>query len=212
MGVLGLVGTITGAVGAWYYRSCLLHANWRKVFGWSLVLMTFLDLLLLLLVFRVNLKVRREGGKIAKARRSNKHPPNLQIQKYSLILPSLPPSFPPFTQWGIPDLAFILGQNVVDAFLDGFRELPLSILYLGFCPKGAEGSTLATLQTFTSLAVMMSNNLSLLSLRFWPVDEPTVTSGDFSGIWKVTLLTSLAQAIGTFGGEREGGGEGGRKG
>ena len=61
MGVLGLVGTITGALGAWFYRSCLLHANWRKVFGWSLVLMTCLDLLLLLLVFRVNLKVRREG-------------------------------------------------------------------------------------------------------------------------------------------------------
>jgi len=125
----------------------------------------------------------------------------------------LPPCLPPFlTQWGIPDLAFILGQNVVDAFLDGFHELPLSILYLGFCPKGAEGTTLATLQTFTSLAVIMSNNVSLLSLRFWPVDEPTVTSGDFSGIWKLTLLTALAQSVGRFWvGLREGGREGRRE-
>jgi len=96
--------------------------------------------------------------------------------------------------------------------LDGFHELPLSILYLGFCPKGAEGTTLATLQTFTSLAVMMSNNLSLLSLRFWPVDEPTVTSEDFSGIWKLTLLTALAQSIGRFWvGGRKGGRDGRRE-
>ena len=43
------------------YCFCFLHANRRKVFGWFLVLMTCLDLPLLLLVFRVNLKVRRES-------------------------------------------------------------------------------------------------------------------------------------------------------
>ena len=57
MGVLGLVGTIAGAGGAWFYRSYLLHTNWRAVFGWSLVLMAAMDMINLLLVFRINVKV-----------------------------------------------------------------------------------------------------------------------------------------------------------
>ncbi|TFJ83010.1 hypothetical protein NSK_005698 [Nannochloropsis salina CCMP1776] len=157
MGLLGLVGTVMTALGAWFYRSCLMHVSWRKVLGVALVLMTGLDLVLLLTVFRINVK------------------------------------------WGIPDLAFILGQNVLDAFLEGFRQLPLQILYLGFCPKGAEGTTLATLQTFNSLAIMTGNNLSLLALRIWPVDEPSVEQGHWGGIWKVSLLTALAQVLGLIG-------------
>ena len=71
--------------------------------------------------------------------------------------------------------------------------------YLTFCPRGAEGTTLAVLQTFTSLAVIMSNNFSLLLLRVWDVSAATIASGDFAGVWKLTLLTSFIQGMGLLG-------------
>jgi hypothetical protein len=43
---------------------------------------------------------------------------------------------------------------------------------------------------------MTGNNLSLLALRIWPVDEPSVEQGHWGGIWKVSLLTALAQVLG----------------
>ncbi|EWM21234.1 hypothetical protein Naga_101310g1 [Nannochloropsis gaditana] len=46
---------------------------------------------------------------------------------------------------------------------------------------------------------MTGNNLSLLALRIWPVDEPSVEQGHWGGIWKVSLLTALAQVLGLIG-------------
>ena len=53
---------------------------------------------------------------------------------YFLTLSSLPPSLPP----SFP---------------------PSGIMYMGLCPGGAEGTALAAIQTFASLAVMTSSNI-----------------------------------------------------
>lgn len=99
-------------------------------------------------------------------------------------------------KWGWNDLGFMVGLTAIGGVAEGFHELPLQIMYLGFCPPGAEGTTMATLQTFTSLAVMCSNNLGLLALRIWPVDAPTLAMGEWSGLWRLTLLTTASQLWG----------------
>lgn len=55
------------------------------------------------------------------------------------------------------------------------------------------------LQTFTSLANMVANNIALVLLRVWDVSSSTILKGDFSGVWRLTLLTSALQALGVAG-------------
>ncbi|GAB5036228.1 folate biopterin transporter [Nannochloropsis oceanica] len=100
--------------------------------------------------------------------------------------------------WGISDYFFASGDNLVESLVDGFHIMPISIMYMGLCPGGAEGTALAAIQTFASLAVMMSSNIGLLFLRIWDVDGGTIAAGNFEGVWKITLLCGLFQLVGVF--------------
>lgn len=50
-------------------------------------------------------------------------------------------------------------------------------------PRTAEGTALAALQTFVSLAVMTSNNIGLLFLRIWDVGAETIAAGKGLGLF-----------------------------
>ena len=99
-----------------------------------------------------------------------------------LLPPSLPPTHPP-----IPSPQHLIRTASSSST---FSTHPPTY------PPTQSGTTLAALQTFNSLAWIMSNNISLLSLRIWDVDAQTVERGEWSGIWRLTLLTTASQLLG----------------
>lgn len=99
-------------------------------------------------------------------------------------------------KWGIPDLAFALGDDAVSSFVSAMQFLPTVTFYLGLCPPGAEGTSYSMLTTLSNVAGAIGSDIGTLMAGVWDVGNQAIESGDWSGIWKLTLLTSLIQPLG----------------
>lgn len=62
------------------------------------------------------------------------------------------------------------------------------------CPEGSEGVTYALLTTISNLASAVGGDIGSAMTLIWAVDNDTLASGDYSGMLKLTILTSCLQA------------------
>jgi BT1 family len=92
---------------------------------------------------------------------------------------------------GIPDIWFSMGDDVLVEFVIAVQFLPMCIMYLGLCPPGSEGLTYAMLTTWSNLAGSLAFDISTALTMVWDVSSETIAAGDYSGIWKLTLLCGL---------------------
>ncbi|CAM9881879.1 unnamed protein product [Discosporangium mesarthrocarpum] len=98
-------------------------------------------------------------------------------------------------KWGISDLAFSLGDDAIADFVQSIQFLPLVQMYISMCPDGAEGTTYAILTTLANVAGAAAYNLGTLATGLWDVSNQTLSEGNFGGMWRLTLLTSLIQPV-----------------
>mmetsp|Transcript_11523 Transcript_11523/g.14959 ORF Transcript_11523/g.14959 Transcript_11523/m.14959 type:complete len:517 (-) Transcript_11523:204-1754(-) len=98
-------------------------------------------------------------------------------------------------RWGLSDLMFALGDDAAAEFILAIQFLPMCIMYLGLCPDGVEGTTYAMLTTFSNVAGTVAYNIGTLLTHVWDVSNQAFIEGDFSGMWKLTLLTSIVQVV-----------------
>ena len=61
------------------------------------------------------------------------------------------------------------------------------------CPEGSEGVTYALLTTISNLAGAVGSDIGSAMTLIWDVDNDTLESGDYSGMLKLTILTSCLQ-------------------
>ncbi|GAX25667.1 hypothetical protein FisN_15Lh036 [Fistulifera solaris] len=94
-------------------------------------------------------------------------------------------------QWGIPDIWFSMGDDVLVEFVIAVQFLPMCIMYLGLCPPGSEGTTYAMLTTWSNLAGSLAFDISTALTSVWDVSSETIAAGDYSGIWKLSLFCGL---------------------
>ena len=94
---------------------------------------------------------------------------------------------------GIPDIIFAVGDDAIVALMESLHAMPSVIMFVMLCPKGAEGTTFALLTTIASLAGTVASDFGSALSGIWDVSNETLASGDFSGILKLTILTSMLQ-------------------
>lgn len=92
---------------------------------------------------------------------------------------------------GIPDIVFSMGDDVLVEFVIAVQFLPMCIMYLGLCPPGSEGTTYALLTTWSNLAGSLAFDISTALTAVWDVSSQTIAEGDYSGVWKLSLLCGL---------------------
>lgn len=96
---------------------------------------------------------------------------------------------------GIPDIWFSMGDDVLVEFVIAVQFLPMCIMYLGLCPAGSEGTTYAMLTTFSNLAGSLAFDISTALTGIWDVSSETIAAGDYSGVWKLSLLCGLVGPV-----------------
>ncbi|CAM9718285.1 unnamed protein product [Ectocarpus sp. 6 AP-2014] len=96
---------------------------------------------------------------------------------------------------GLPDFWFALGDDVITQYIQGIQFLPVCIMYLRMCPNGSEGATYAALTTFGNIALNCAGCLGTLFAKLWDVGNDTLRNEDVSGLWKLTVLTSLISPV-----------------
>jgi hypothetical protein len=95
----------------------------------------------------------------------------------------------------IPDIVFSMGDDVLVEFIIAVQFLPMCIMYLGLCPPGSEGTTYAMLTTWSNLAGSLAFDISTALTVVWDVSSQTISEGDYSGVWKLSLLCGLVGPI-----------------
>jgi hypothetical protein len=98
----------------------------------------------------------------------------------------------------IPDIIFSMGDDVLVEFVIAVQFLPMCIMYLGLCPTGSEGTTYAMLTTWSNLAGSLAFDISTVLTAVWDVSSQTISEGDFSGVWKLSLLCGLIGPLPLF--------------
>ena len=96
---------------------------------------------------------------------------------------------------GIPDIWFSMGDDVLVEFIIAVQFLPMCIMYLGLCPKGSEGTTYAMLTTMSNLAGSLAFDISTALTVVWDVSSDTIAAGDYTGVWKLSLLCGLVGPV-----------------
>ena len=64
-------------------------------------------------------------------------------------------------------------------------------MYLALCPDGAEGASYAMLSAFSDMAKTGASNIGIIMAGIWNVSNSTLESNNISGLWKLTVLTSI---------------------
>ena len=99
------------------------------------------------------------------------------------------------TYLGIPDFAFALGDSVVIQLIYAVQSMPSSIMFIMLCPEGSEGVTYALLTTVGNLAWTLAQDFGTCMTLVWDVSNDTMAAGEFSGILRLTVFTSLIQLV-----------------
>jgi MFS family permease len=96
---------------------------------------------------------------------------------------------------GISDYAFAFGDGVITQLVSSICFLPICIFFAKLCPKGSEGSVYATLTSASNVAQLVSSSLSNVCATIWDVQNSAMRAHDVRGLWKLTVLTSLACCV-----------------
>lgn len=100
--------------------------------------------------------------------------------------------------FGLSPFVFALGDDIFADFIAGVQFLPTTIMMVHLCPSGTEGSSYAMFTTVNNCAGGVAYAISTMLLGIWDVSKETMLSGDFSGMTKLTLLTTALQTAGIF--------------
>ena len=165
IGIVSIVGSIMAWFGIMTYKRFFFASNWRIVYFWCTTLASVIALGQLILVFGLNKSVGMRIG--------------------------IPGIFPT-RNVPIPDIWFSMGDDVLVEFVIAVQFLPMCIMYLGLCPEGSEGTTYAMLTTWSNLAGSLAFDISTALTAVWDVSSATIESGDYSGVWKLSLVSGLA--------------------
>jgi hypothetical protein len=92
---------------------------------------------------------------------------------------------------GVSPFWFAVGDDAVVSFARGFQYLPLAVMFVAVCPVNQEGVAFALLTSITNLAHAFANTVSNMLLHLWPVELADLEAGHFSGVWKLSVLTSI---------------------
>jgi len=97
--------------------------------------------------------------------------------------------------WGVPDVVFAVGDQILLVLSDSIHVMPHIIMFIMLCPEGAEGTTFALLTTISSLAGTVASSIGTFLTSIWDVSNATLSQGQFDGILKLTILTSVIQTL-----------------
>nr|CCA18223.1 folateBiopterin Transporter (FBT) family putative [Albugo laibachii Nc14] len=95
----------------------------------------------------------------------------------------------------IPPFWFAMGDHIAMHCARGIQTLPQAMLFVTHCPVGQEGVSFAFLTGYSNLANLFSHTISNIFLRLWPVELDNLQAGDFDGVWKLSLLSSLISSL-----------------
>mmetsp|Transcript_13840 Transcript_13840/g.27597 ORF Transcript_13840/g.27597 Transcript_13840/m.27597 type:complete len:760 (+) Transcript_13840:90-2369(+) len=94
-------------------------------------------------------------------------------------------------RFGLSDIAFSMGDDVLIEFVIAVQFLPMCIMYLGLCPEGSEGTTYAMLTTWSNLAGTIAFDISTALTGVWDVSSEAIQAGDYSGVGKLSLFCGI---------------------
>ena len=97
--------------------------------------------------------------------------------------------------WGFPDVVFAVGDQILLVLSDSIHVMPHIIMFIMLCPEGAEGTTFALLTTISSLAGTVASSVGTYLTSIWDVSNAALSEGQFDGILKLTILTSVIQTL-----------------
>ncbi|KAG3121691.1 hypothetical protein PI125_g80 [Phytophthora idaei] len=99
--------------------------------------------------------------------------------------------------FGVPPFWFAMGDAAGESFARGFQYLPVAQMFVAVCPEHQEGVAFALLTSVTNLAQVFSSTISNMLLHIWPVELTDLQKvpHDFSGVWKLSVLTSVIPLI-----------------
>ena len=97
--------------------------------------------------------------------------------------------------WGIPDIWFSLGDTSIVYFISAINAMPTNIMFMMLCPEGSEGVTYALLTTVANLASTVSGDIGSGLTTLFDVSNDSLEAGDFTGVLKLTILTSFLQLL-----------------
>jgi hypothetical protein len=98
-------------------------------------------------------------------------------------------------QAGIPDFVFALGDSGIATFIQAMQYMPSCIMFVMLCPDGSEGVVYALLTTISNLAGAVASDIGTAMTLIWDVSNDALESGDYSGLLKLTILTSCLQVF-----------------
>jgi hypothetical protein len=67
--------------------------------------------------------------------------------------------------------------------------------FIMICPEGSEGVTYALLTTMSNLATAVAGDFGTALTNIWDVSNSTISSGDYSGVLKLTILCSILKIV-----------------
>mmetsp|Transcript_6254 Transcript_6254/g.9008 ORF Transcript_6254/g.9008 Transcript_6254/m.9008 type:complete len:129 (-) Transcript_6254:66-452(-) len=66
------------------------------------------------------------------------------------------------------------------------------------CPPGSEGAAYAMFTTVNNSALTLCSAISTMLLGIWDVSKTAIAAGEYSGMMKLTILTTALQVSGVF--------------
>ncbi|CAJ1406788.1 unnamed protein product [Effrenium voratum] len=91
---------------------------------------------------------------------------------------------------GIPDQAFVLGDDVIQTVAGELAHMPILVMAAQLCPPGIEATLFALLMSLLNLASFVSSNLGALITHFLAVNE-----SDFQSLPLLVLLCNLSGVL-----------------
>lgn len=80
-------------------------------------------------------------------------------------------------------------------FVLGVQYLPMVTMMVHLVPTGIEGAAYALFTTTFNVAQSLADSVSTMLLGIWDVSKPTLENGDWSGLTRLTILTTVLQTL-----------------
>lgn len=100
-------------------------------------------------------------------------------------------------EWGIPDEAFVIGEDAFSTLLNTFTVIPHTLIISQVCPKGYEAISFAIVMGASNLGGDISYTVGavlLKSLGIEPTGAPDESS-QFERLWEADLIASLLTIV-----------------
>jgi len=104
-------------------------------------------------------------------------------------------------EWGIPDVAFVLGSEVVQVMVGELNSMPFGVIMLSLCPPGMEASLYAIMAGSSNLGNAFASYQGAFVLEMLDIKPSGNTTGEsrqFDNLWIASLISLLIQVVPLF--------------